>query len=111
MNASCLALPRNIKLLKSCCTQIKQQGHSFVVKAMSAPVQISANKHYGGYNRRYRHSSTSLGCDMTFTIYFPPAVESQSKKVASSKKHTEKIQAILKILASHELNSYLSISS
>ncbi|GAX84738.1 hypothetical protein CEUSTIGMA_g12160.t1 [Chlamydomonas eustigma] len=48
---------------------------------MSAPVQISANKHFGGYNRRFRHKSTSLGCEMTFTIYFPPAVEAQAKKV------------------------------
>lgn len=35
---------------------------------MVTVTQISANKHHGGYNRRYRHSSNTLGCDMTFTV-------------------------------------------
>jgi hypothetical protein len=43
--------------------------------AMAAPTQISANKCFGGYNRRYKHASSSLGCDMTFTVYFPPAAD------------------------------------
>jgi hypothetical protein len=43
--------------------------------AMAAPSQISANKCFGGYNRRYKHASSSLGCDMTFTVYFPPAAD------------------------------------
>jgi S-formylglutathione hydrolase len=33
------------------------------------------NKHFGGWNRRYKHSSQVLGCDMNFTVYFPPAAE------------------------------------
>lgn len=40
--------------------------------SMAAPTQISANKVFGGYNRRYKHASSTLGCDMTFTVYFPP---------------------------------------
>lgn len=46
---------------------------------MAAPSQIGQNKQFGGYNRRFKHASTSLGCDMTFTVYFPPA--SETKKV------------------------------
>jgi hypothetical protein len=42
---------------------------------MAAPAQISANKCFEGYNRRYKHASSSLGCDMTFTVYFPPAAD------------------------------------
>ncbi|EFJ40293.1 hypothetical protein VOLCADRAFT_99938 [Volvox carteri f. nagariensis] len=41
----------------------------------TAVEEISANRHYNGYNRRYKHRSTVLGCDMTFTVYFPPAAE------------------------------------
>ncbi|URE04095.1 s-formylglutathione [Musa troglodytarum] len=36
------------------------------------PTEISSSKMFGGYNRRYRHFSTTLGCSMTFTVYFPP---------------------------------------
>ena len=40
------------------------------------PVQrmsISCLQIFGGWNRRYKHSSDVLGCDMTFTVFFPPA--------------------------------------
>ncbi|XP_065038283.1 S-formylglutathione hydrolase-like [Musa acuminata AAA Group] len=36
------------------------------------PTEISNSKMFGGYNRRYRHFSPTLGCSMTFTVYFPP---------------------------------------
>ncbi|KXZ51495.1 hypothetical protein GPECTOR_12g458 [Gonium pectorale] len=42
----------------------------------SAVEEIGANRQYGGFNRRYKHKSSVLGCDMTFTVYFPPAAES-----------------------------------
>ncbi|MQL78606.1 hypothetical protein Taro_011031 [Colocasia esculenta] len=32
---------------------------------------ISSGKMFGGFNRRYKHFSPTLGCSMTFTIYFP----------------------------------------
>ncbi|CAL5228953.1 g12185 [Coccomyxa viridis] len=32
-----------------------------------------AAKIFGGWNRRYKHTSDVLGCDMTFTVFFPPA--------------------------------------
>lgn len=37
--------------------------------------EIAVNRQHGGYNRRYKHTSSVLGCDMTFTVYFPPAAE------------------------------------
>lgn len=32
-----------------------------------------------GWNRRYKHASSALGCDMTFTVYLPPAAEAGGK--------------------------------
>lgn len=40
--------------------------------------QISSNCSFGGEQLRYRHRSTVLDCDMTFSIYLPPQAE-QSK--------------------------------
>ena len=40
--------------------------------------QISSNYSFGGEQLRYRHRSTVLDCDMTFSIYLPPQAE-QSK--------------------------------
>jgi len=37
--------------------------------------QIGANKCFGGQQLRFRHHSTVLGCDMTFSVYLPPQVE------------------------------------
>lgn len=39
----------------------------------TAVEEISVNRQFHGYNRRYKHSSSVLGCDMTFTVYFPLA--------------------------------------
>ncbi len=41
--------------------------------------QISSNKSFGGWQRRYRHRSTTLACEMTFTIYLPPQAESGAR--------------------------------
>jgi S-formylglutathione hydrolase len=46
--------------------------------ADGAPAQVAANKCYGGYTRRYKHSSRVLGCEMNFTIFFPPGSEDTS---------------------------------
>jgi len=35
--------------------------------------QIAANAQFGGWNKRFKHHSAVLGCDMTFTVFFPPA--------------------------------------
>uniref|UniRef100_A0A6N2K1G9 S-formylglutathione hydrolase n=1 Tax=Salix viminalis TaxID=40686 RepID=A0A6N2K1G9_SALVM len=39
----------------------------------STPSEISSSKMFGGYNKRYKHFSPTLGCSMTFYIYFPPS--------------------------------------
>lgn len=36
--------------------------------------QIACNKMFGGEQRRYKHSSSVLSCDMTFSIYLPHQV-------------------------------------
>lgn len=38
--------------------------------------QIGSNKSFDGQQLRYRHRSDVLNCDMTFSIYLPPAAES-----------------------------------
>eukprot|EP00238_Polyblepharides_amylifera_P007003 CAMPEP_0196574698 /NCGR_PEP_ID=MMETSP1081-20130531/4355_1 /TAXON_ID=36882 /ORGANISM="Pyramimonas amylifera, Strain CCMP720" /LENGTH=285 /DNA_ID=CAMNT_0041892795 /DNA_START=257 /DNA_END=1114 /DNA_ORIENTATION=- len=35
--------------------------------------ELTANKMYGGFNKRYSHQSKALSCEMKFTVYFPPA--------------------------------------
>lgn len=30
---------------------------------------------FGGWNKKYKHASDTLGCSMTFTVYYPPAAE------------------------------------
>lgn len=37
---------------------------------------------YGGWNKQYQHRSDTLGCDMKFSVFTPPA--SESKKVPVS---------------------------
>lgn len=37
---------------------------------------VSSNRSFGGWHKRYRHTSRSLGCDMVFAIYLPPQAES-----------------------------------
>ncbi|KAK6127391.1 hypothetical protein DH2020_038873 [Rehmannia glutinosa] len=37
------------------------------------PTEISSTKMFGGYNKRYKHYSPTLGCSMTFHIFFPPS--------------------------------------
>ena len=33
---------------------------------------VSSNKSFGGWHKRYRHSASTLGCEMNFAIYQPP---------------------------------------
>ncbi|XP_007028650.2 PREDICTED: S-formylglutathione hydrolase [Theobroma cacao] len=37
------------------------------------PTEIGSSKMFGGYNKRYKHYSPTLGCSMTFYIYLPPS--------------------------------------
>ncbi|KAF5938193.1 hypothetical protein HYC85_025699 [Camellia sinensis] len=43
------------------------------------PTEISSSKMYGGYNKRYKHYSPTLGCSMNFHIYFPPSPSTSPK--------------------------------
>lgn len=43
--------------------------------------EISANKSFGGGLKRYKHSSSSLKCDMIFAVYLPPQAETQKVPV------------------------------
>ena len=36
---------------------------------------ISCQKSFGGWHKRYRHRSDVLGCDMVFAVYLPPQAE------------------------------------
>ncbi|AUN96420.1 S-formylglutathione hydrolase [Pseudazoarcus pumilus] len=36
---------------------------------------VAANRSFGGWHKRFRHHSTTLGCDMVFAIYLPPQAE------------------------------------
>lgn len=38
---------------------------------------VSSNKSFGGWHKRYRHRSSSLGCDMVFAVYLPPQAEQE----------------------------------
>ena len=40
---------------------------------------ISSNKMFDGWDKRYRHSSTTTHCSMTFSIYLPPQADSGIK--------------------------------
>ncbi|WP_313327059.1 S-formylglutathione hydrolase [Stutzerimonas balearica] len=40
---------------------------------------VSSNKSFGGWHKRYRHRSSSLGCDMVFAVYLPPQAEQGEK--------------------------------
>jgi len=40
---------------------------------------ISCNKSFGGWHKRYRHRSSSLNCDMVFAVYLPPQAEQGAK--------------------------------
>lgn len=40
---------------------------------------ISCQKSFGGWHKRYRHHSKVLGCDMVFAVYLPPQAEQGAK--------------------------------
>lgn len=41
--------------------------------------EIGSTKMFDGYNKRYKHYSETLGCSMTFSIYFPPSASSSHR--------------------------------
>jgi S-formylglutathione hydrolase len=43
--------------------------------------QIAENKSFGGRQLRFKHRADSLGCDMRFSVYLPPAAENSKVPV------------------------------
>ncbi len=37
---------------------------------------------YGGWNKQYQHHSKTLGCDMKFSVFTPPAADKQKVPVS-----------------------------
>jgi S-formylglutathione hydrolase len=52
--------------------------HLRLAAAMSLE-NISCQKSFGGWHKRYRHRSEVLGCDMVFAVYLPPQAEQGGK--------------------------------
>lgn len=40
---------------------------------------LSCQKSFGGWHKRYKHRSSTLSCDMVFAVYLPPQAESGAK--------------------------------
>lgn len=40
-------------------------------------IQISSQRSFNGYYKRFKHNSETLGCEMTFGVYLPPNIESK----------------------------------
>ena len=40
---------------------------------------LSCQKSFGGWHKRYKHRSSTLGCDMVFAVYLPPQAESGAR--------------------------------
>src|SRR5699024_11824664 len=38
---------------------------------------VDEHKSFGGWQRRYTHSSNACNCEMTFSLYLPPAAENE----------------------------------
>ena len=51
---------------------------------MAAPTEISGNRMFGGFNKRYQHDSSTVGCQMKFAVYYPPAAASGKVPVRTS---------------------------
>ena len=48
---------------------------------MSQLTEIAANKSFGGWHKRFKHRSSTLGCEMIFGVYLPPQAETQKVPV------------------------------
>lgn len=44
---------------------------------MAAPKEIGAFKVFGGFQKRFEHESSALGCTMKFSVFLPPAADVQ----------------------------------
>lgn len=44
-------------------------------------IEIESHHSFGGEQKRFKHASTTLNCDMTFSVYLPPQYKNQSLPV------------------------------
>jgi S-formylglutathione hydrolase len=52
--------------------------------APAAAENVASWKMFGGVHRRYRHASPLLGCEMTFSVYFPPSAPAAAAAASAS---------------------------
>ena len=43
--------------------------------------EISSNKLFGGFHKRFKHKSAACACEMTFAVYLPPQAQQQNLPV------------------------------
>ena len=46
---------------------------------MAALTTLSANRMFGGWHKKYQHSSATLNCEMQFSVYFPPQYQTDKE--------------------------------
>lgn len=49
------------------------------MEGSNKPTEIGSTKMFGGYNKRFKHYSPTLGCSMNFHVYFPPSPSLSTK--------------------------------
>ncbi|XP_073298234.1 S-formylglutathione hydrolase [Primulina huaijiensis] len=47
------------------------------MEGSNKPTEIGSTKMFGGYNKRFKHYSPTLGCSMNFNVYFPPSLSTK----------------------------------
>lgn len=52
-----------------------QQQMSATSSVTSSANEVSANRCFGGWQKRFSHQSAVLNCEMYFSVYLPPAAE------------------------------------
>lgn len=52
-----------------------QQQMSATSSVTSSANEVSANRCFGGWQKRFSHQSSVLNCEMYFSVYLPPAAE------------------------------------
>lgn len=69
-------IPQTRAPRRSTLTLVRASMAPFPPSAPSGLEQVGSNKHFGGYNLRYKHDSGVLKCKMAFTVYLPPQAAS-----------------------------------
>eukprot|EP00250_Pteridium_aquilinum_P001434 c1162_g1_i1 orf=64-1212(+) len=54
-------------------SRVHPRSFSTMAEESNAVTEVSSNKMYDGFNKRFKHWSSTCGCNMNFSIYFPPA--------------------------------------